>query len=132
MRVVSFYDKDTGILADYHLTASDEKGVELNTPPNHMAINGHHNPLTERVDVETGKIVDHTPPLDSIDINEKKRQDRIQARQPRLKAMTQISVLETKLARLNTQYLLSDQQDTSVYSQLALIESQIIELEKIL
>ena len=58
----SFYHKETGLLHSNHLTVSDEAAIALNTPPDHIAIDGHHDPLSKRVDVATGEIVDYQPP----------------------------------------------------------------------
>jgi hypothetical protein len=66
-RFVSFYHKETGAFSGVHLTASTEKIVALNTPADHVAIDGHHDPLAKRVDVSTGQIVDYVPPQPSAD-----------------------------------------------------------------
>jgi hypothetical protein len=50
-RYVSFAHKDTGIFDGVHLTVSDDAVVSLNTPADHLAIEGHHDPLSKRVDV---------------------------------------------------------------------------------
>jgi hypothetical protein len=66
MRVVSFYHRETGLFSGRHLMVSDPALIPLNTPQDHIAIEGdHYDPLTQRVDVTTGKVVDHLPPKPS-------------------------------------------------------------------
>ncbi len=61
MRTVSFYHRVTGILQSAKLTASDDEAVALNTPPGCAAIDGHHDELSLKVDVGTGRLVDYQP-----------------------------------------------------------------------
>jgi hypothetical protein len=65
MRTVSFYHRDTGLLNGSHVIASDDNAVALNTPPDHIAIDGHHDQWTKCVDLATGEVVDYTPPAPS-------------------------------------------------------------------
>ena len=58
MRTVSFYDTKTGLLNGNHMIVSDDSALALNTPEGHAAIDGHHDPLTKRIDVENPEIVD--------------------------------------------------------------------------
>jgi hypothetical protein len=68
MLVVSFYHRETGIFNGRHLMVSDPSMIPLNTPADHIAIEGdHYDPLTQRVDVATGKVIDHLPPQPSED-----------------------------------------------------------------
>jgi hypothetical protein len=68
MRVVSFYHRETGMFNGRHLMVSDPAMIPLNTPPDHIAIEGdHYDPLTQRVDIATGKVIDHLPPQPSPD-----------------------------------------------------------------
>jgi hypothetical protein len=68
MKVVSFYHRETGMFNGRHLMVSDPALIPLNTPPDHIAIDGdHYDHLTQRVDVATGKIIDHIPPPPSPD-----------------------------------------------------------------
>jgi hypothetical protein len=66
MRTVVFYHKDTGLLNGTHFMASDDELIALNTPPNHIAIEGDHDHLTKRVDVTTGEVVDYQRPADEL------------------------------------------------------------------
>ena len=61
----SFYHKDTGLLNGQHFCTSDEQNIALNTPPDHIAIDGHHDHLSKRVDITTGEVIDYQPPQPS-------------------------------------------------------------------
>ncbi len=61
MRRVSFYHRETGLFNGTHLTVSGPEMVRLNTPADHIAIDGHHDALSRRVDVATGQVVDYRP-----------------------------------------------------------------------
>jgi hypothetical protein len=67
MKAVSFYHKDTGLLHSNQMLFSDETQVAFNTPPDHIAIEGHHDPLSKCVNIETGEVVDYQPPQPSAD-----------------------------------------------------------------
>lgn len=69
MRSVVFYHKDTGVFHGAVLTTNSVDAVELNTPPDHVAID---HPQTEsfdqayhRVNLETGEVQFHPPPKPS-------------------------------------------------------------------
>src|ERR1700675_463680 len=51
MKIVSFFHKDTGLFNGEQLFASDETAIAANTPPDHIAIEGHHDHLSKRVDL---------------------------------------------------------------------------------
>jgi hypothetical protein len=57
MKHVSFYHKDTGLFTGTYIYASDVAAIPLNTPPDHIAVAGAHDPATHKVNVSTGKIV---------------------------------------------------------------------------
>lgn len=134
MKTVSFYHKDTGFLNGAHLTASDEEAVILNTPVDHIAIEGHHDSMSKKVDITTGEIVEHKPPAPSDDHewhDESKRwklkvdvQDKIDKR---VVTMMKIARLETKQPRAIREMLLSGNVQKE---RLLDIENQIIELRK--
>jgi hypothetical protein len=67
MKTVSFYHKDTGALHGNMLFVSDDAMLAGNTPKDHIAIDGHHDPLCKKVDLATGKVVDYQPPQPSDD-----------------------------------------------------------------
>lgn len=61
MKSFSFYHKDTRLFDGRHYMTSVEQHVALYTPPDHVAIAGHHDHLSKRVDISTGEVVDHQP-----------------------------------------------------------------------
>jgi hypothetical protein len=67
MKTVNFYHKETGVLNGTHLLASDDGAVALNTPTDHIAIDGHHDHSSRRVDVATGELIDYQPPSPGVD-----------------------------------------------------------------
>ena len=67
MKTVSFHHKETGIFSSAVLTSTDDSAIAINTPRDHVAIEGAYDPLSKRVDVATGEVVDYQPPLPSAD-----------------------------------------------------------------
>jgi hypothetical protein len=67
MKLFSFYHTDTGLLAPTKFSTDDVRMLKNNIPANHAAIEGHHDHLTKRVDLETKTIVDYQPPQPSPD-----------------------------------------------------------------
>jgi hypothetical protein len=68
MRVVSFYHKVSGLFHARHLMSSDAKSIVLNTPRDHIAIDGDHfDRLSQRIDIKTGKVIDQLPAQPSAD-----------------------------------------------------------------
>ena len=58
-RVVSFYHKVSGLFHPRHLMTSDPESIALNTPQDHIAIEGdHYDRRSQRIDIDTGKVVD--------------------------------------------------------------------------
>jgi hypothetical protein len=65
MKTHHFYDLKTGIFtgSTFSFFASvDESIVEANTPEGCRAIEGSFDHLRQRVDIETGEVVDYQPP----------------------------------------------------------------------
>lgn len=52
MKTVSFFHKETGLFSPIQLTVSDPYLIALNTPDDHIAIDGHHDHLSKRVDID--------------------------------------------------------------------------------
>ena len=65
-RTVSFYDAATGQILGATFTGPDH-AIELNTPAGCLAIEGEHDHLSRRVDLETGEVVDWQPPAPDED-----------------------------------------------------------------
>jgi hypothetical protein len=131
MRAVSFYHKVTGVLHAVQVIASSDEVVALNTPPEHLAIEGHHDPLSKRVDVTTGAVVEHQPPAPSTDHawnDETKRwalkPEIAVAQARRAAALTQIATLEASQQRAMRE-LLIDLNDATAKQRLLDIDEQI-------
>lgn len=58
MKRVSFYHRDTGILHPCRLIVTDDSQIALNTPPDHVAIEGHFSEISHWFDLERGEIVE--------------------------------------------------------------------------
>lgn len=67
MRTVSFYHKDTGVLHRSQLIVSSDALVALNTPKDHIALEGHYDADQYRVNLETGQLVWYQPAQPSPD-----------------------------------------------------------------
>jgi hypothetical protein len=137
MRVVSFYHKDTGLFHPRHLMTSDAKSIALNTPPDHIAIDGdHYDRLSQRIDVKTGKLVDLLPEQPSAD-HEWNATDRRWQRKPevvarqeaRRHAMLRIAQLEMSGVRSLRELALGE---ARAADRLRALEAEIAELRKAL
>jgi hypothetical protein len=137
MLVVSFYHRETGIFSGRHLMVSDPAMIPLNTPPDHIAIEGdHYDPMTQRVDVATGKVVDHLPPKPSDDHEWSTISRRWQLRpeiiakeKARADALARITELELKALRALREHALGK---AGAHERLKAIDSEIGELRVIL
>ena len=59
-RTWSFYERTTGDLHRFHYSGP-ERGLALNTPANHVAIEGKFDPRSQRVDLSSGGVIDAIP-----------------------------------------------------------------------
>jgi hypothetical protein len=133
MRVVSFYHRETGIFSGRHLMVSDPAMIPLNTPPDHVAIEGdHYDPITQRVDVLTGQVVDHIPPKPSDDHEWSTISRRWQLRpeilakeKARAAALARITELELKALRALREHALGR---AGAHERLKAIDTEISEL----
>jgi hypothetical protein len=137
MLVVSFYHRETGIFNGRHLMVSDPSMIPLNTPLDHIAIEGdYYDPLTQRVDVATGKVVDHIPPGPSEDHEWNSISRRWQLRpeitakqQARQAALGRITELELKALRALREHALGK---PGAHERLAAIDTEISALREAL
>jgi len=142
VRMISYYHKDTGMFKDHHLTASDDKMVALNTPTDHIAIEGHHDHLSRCVDIKTGEIVDYQPPQPSSDhewnIKTKRWQfsaEAIERKARKPDALSKIAKLEDsqhRIIREAVMALILGQETKTHYQHLAGIDDEVALLRKIL
>ena len=137
MRVVSFYHRETGMFNGRHLMVSDPAMIPLNTPPDHIAIEGdHYDPLTQRMDVATGKVIDHLPPQPSADNEWSAISRRWQLRpeitakqQARTAALARITELELKALRALREHALGK---PGAQARLEAIDTEIGQLREVL
>lgn len=61
MTTWSFCDERTGLFVGRSYSGP-AAALEANTPTGCLAVEGQHDPLSQRVDVETGEVVDYQPP----------------------------------------------------------------------
>lgn len=66
-----FYDQNTGLLHGNSivLNAPEDNDATLmrNCPIGHKPVQGNLHPLTQRVDIATGQVIDYQPPAPSVD-----------------------------------------------------------------
>jgi len=67
MRTWSFYDQETGDISGKRFRAINDRVLAANTPTGFTAIEGAFDRLSQRVDVETGKVIDYQPPAPDDD-----------------------------------------------------------------
>lgn len=67
MKHYSFYHKDSGVVHPSRFATTREDAVVSNTPLDHIAIEGALDPFSQRVDVQTGQVMDWQPPQPSPD-----------------------------------------------------------------
>lgn len=137
MKIVSFYHKDTGLLNSVQFMCSDDADLVLNTPKNHAVIDGHHDSLCKKVDIESKTVVDYQPlqPSENHEWNNftkrwvhtKEYQVRLEKRNA---AAFQISMLECRQPRILRKIALQAEGWMTYKSELIEIENQITELEK--
>jgi hypothetical protein len=139
MKTYSFYHKDTGAFNGVKFSSTDPNDVELNVPADHIAIEGHHDHLSKRV--ENGEVVDFQPPQPSPDHEWNGETKRWQlttavARShiDRLTALGQIEILEATQHRIVRESLLAvilGQESKSHYQRLLAMDDEIAKQRKI-
>lgn len=67
MKHYSFFQKNTGALHPCKFSTDDDSQLANNIPPEHGAIDGHHDHMRKRVNVETGEVIDYQPPAPSAE-----------------------------------------------------------------
>jgi hypothetical protein len=120
-----------------HLMVSDPELIPLNTPPDHIPIEGdHYDPMTQRVDVATGKVIDHIPPKPSDDYEWNGISRRWELRpeitarqQARKAALGRITELELKALRALREHALGK---PGAHERLSAIDTEISDLRALL
>jgi hypothetical protein len=137
MRVVSFYHKVSGLFHARHLMSSDAKSIALNTPRDHIAIDGdHYDRLSQRIDIKTGNVVDQLPaqPSDDHEWNATDRRWQVKPEvvareQTRRHAILRISQLEMSGLRSLRELALGE---AKAADRLKALDSEIATLRKTL
>lgn len=132
MKMFSFWHTDTGLFNGQTFATTNNDAVALNTPADHIAIEGAHDHLSQRVDITTGQVIDYQPPAPSPDYEwniDTKRWQLSAAAQSKIdnhnSALAQILELEAKGARAMRELALGA---TGVQQRLADIDTQITAL----
>jgi hypothetical protein len=145
MKTWSFYHSQSGEFAPWHFSSSvhkviggealtDDADLKINTPEGHRAIEGHFDPLSQRVDLETGAVVEYQPPAPSPDHEWEAVTRRwvlradVAARQAKhAQALEQIAALEKNQLRASRELLLNPA-DREARARLTALDAQIIAL----
>jgi hypothetical protein len=135
MKTYSFYHKETGVIAGMSFSSTADDAA-LNTPPEHIAIEGRHDHLSKRVDIATSEVVDYLPPQPSSDHEWDAETKRWQLNaavttkaQARAAALAAIATLETMTARCMREALLGQPEGLD---RVAAIDGQIANLRALL
>jgi hypothetical protein len=67
MSTYSFYHPETGQIHHQAFGTDDARMLKANTPAGYVATPGCLDPLSQRIDVTTGEVVDYQPPSPSPD-----------------------------------------------------------------
>lgn len=137
MKRYGFYHRETGLLANVVFSTDDENAMLANnTPADHIAIEGHHDSLSKRVDIATGQVIDYQPPAPSADHEWNAETKRWQLNaavtakaQARAAALAAIAILEGQSMRPMRELALGIG-ILGARSRLAAINSQIASLRK--
>jgi hypothetical protein len=135
VRVVSFYHKVTGLFHARHLMSSDAKAITLNTPHDHIALDGDHfDRLSQRMDIKTGQVIDQVPAQPSADHEWNSTDRRWQVKpevvareEARRHALLRISQLEQSGIRSLRELALGE---AKAADRLKALDSEIAELRK--
>lgn len=133
MKTVSFYDPQTGLFTGRRFTGPG-KYIARNTPDGCVAMEGVFDHLSQRVDLETGEVVDYQPPKpdDDHEWDEHRRQWRLKReirRSLRQRAETLRSIEELERKQLRpARELAIDPENAEARQRLTEIEAQIAAL----
>lgn len=128
-----FYDLETGRLLGKTLSGPDASVLASNTPAGAGAVEGHYDPLSQRVELATGAVIDYQPPQPSEDHEWVDRRWRLKkdaaAREIRRRAARKaIDAVEWKQARAVREALISVLPDGPAKQRLQQIDDEIATL----
>lgn len=118
--LASFYDPSTGLFVGRRFSGPAQK-LEANTPEGLVAIEGHHDPASKRVDLASGEVVDYAPAVDATAVAASEAAER------RANALARIRALEERQHRAVREMSL-DPTNTDARARLESIEGQIAQL----
>lgn len=131
----SFYDPETGLFSGRAYLGTEE-GLKLNTPRGMAVKAGRFHQLSQRVDLETGEVVEYRPPApdDDHEWNADRRRwtlkpEALERRQQRRQSEARIKVLEQQQARPSRELAL-DSTNAEARRRLEAIEAEIAQLRK--
>lgn len=136
MKTWCFFNPATGLFIDRIYCSSNLQSLEANTPEGLYAVEGRYDYLSQRVDVESGEVIDYQPPQPSDDhewnVNTKRWQlkQEVEARnRQRASALMQLQQLDAKETRAISD-LLTHPNDETAQTRLAAVRAQKDELRK--
>ena len=135
MKTWSFYDRQTGLLTGCTFTGR-KASLDLNLKAGQGAIEGDHDHLSRKVNLDTGELEDYVPPAPDEHHAWNEEQKRWvlkpavqEARAKRVQALTQIAQLEARQPRALREMALGHEGATQ---RLQAIEDQIASLRQLL
>lgn len=135
MRHWHFYDPKTGRLLGSGGSFKDEAMMRANLPPGMAAVEGRYDHESQRVDVETGSVVDYQPSQPSAEHSwdeVSKRWALTRAAQERNRLVVEMDSMEKKQGRALREAVLALLPDGPERDRLAAIEDQIAESRALL
>jgi hypothetical protein len=115
MRTWSFYDQVSGSFSGRRFRALNDRALDANTPDGLVPLEGTFDRLSQRVDVQTGKVVDFQPPQPDADHEWNAESRRwvkkaavLAAERADKQARTRIAELEASQARAIREHTLGD------------------------
>lgn len=124
-----FYNADTGLLLGRSVSSTDAQDVERNTPAGCVAIAGDFDHLSQKFDLELGKVVDYQPAQPSPDHEWDAKARRWQLTAKAAQAEADDAIARDAIAKLEQQQLRSMREallgDEQAKSRIAEIDQQI-------
>lgn len=131
-----FYDPESGLFSTATFSSNDPDMLDANTPSGMHALEGEFDFLSQRVNPETGEVIDYQPPQPSeehewnADIKRWVLKSSIIARnQRRVAAKSSIEQLEAKQMRAMRELAL-DPNNEPAKNRIAAIDAEIADLRK--
>lgn len=133
-----FYDKTTGLLHSKRVVTDHagnaERFAAANAPPGHAWIVGVFDPLSQRVDVNTGEVVDYVPPVPSPEHEWNATTKRWQLNQAAAAKLAASSMARMRIGELEASQHRALREaalgDTQALTRLKVIDDQISTLRK--